>query len=114
MRYEHHGEHEYPIRNDWRYSPGELIRISRSHHIWRDDLEGEKFHLYKSPTTPRVEEGDLVVFLQAYGFSYYGTNWKRNEWNIKVLSPTHGIVWISDEYTYPLEDKHPEVWNEDR
>lgn len=104
MRYEHHGEHEYPIRKDWRYSPGELIRISRSHHGWKGEEEMRS----------RVEEGDLVVFLQAYGFSYYGTNWKRNEWNIKVLSPTHGIVWISDEYTYPLEDTHPEVWNEDR
>ena len=103
MRYEHHGEHEYPIRKDWRYSPGELIRISRSHHGWKGEEEMRS----------RVEEGDLVVFLQAYGFSYYGTNWKRNEWNIKVLSPTHGIIWISDEYTYPLEDTHPEVWNED-
>ena len=103
MRYEHHGEHEYPIRNDWRYSPGELIRVTRSHHGWKGEEEMRS----------RVEEGDLVVFLQAYGFSYYGTNWKRNEWNIQVLSPTHGIIWISDEYTYPLEDKHPEVWNED-
>ena len=104
MRYEHHGEHEYPIRNDWRYSPGELIRISRSHHGWKGEEE------MSSP----VKTGECVIFLQAYGFSYYGTNWKRNEWNIKVLSPTHGIIWISDEYTYPLEDKHPEVWNEDR
>jgi hypothetical protein len=104
MRYEHHGEHEYPIRKDWRYSPGELIRISRSHHIWRDDLESAQFHLYRSPTSPRVEEGDLVVFLQAYGYSYYGTNWKRDAWNLKVLSPTLGIIWVSDEYTEHVEN----------
>jgi hypothetical protein len=50
-----------------------------------------------------VEVGDLLVFLQAYGFSYYGTNWKRNEWNLKVLSPSHGIIWVSDEYTEHVE-----------
>jgi hypothetical protein len=92
MRYEHHGEHEYPIRGDWRYSSGELIRVTRSHLVWNDSLGG-------GVSSQRVEEGDLVVFLQAYGFSYEGTNWKRNQWNLKVLSPTHGIVWVSDEYT---------------
>ena len=103
MRYEHHGEHEYPIRNDWRYTHGELIRISRSHYIWRDDLKPESYHPLNLPSTPRVEEGDLVVFLHAYGFSNHETNWKRGEWNLKVLSPSLGIVWVSDEYTGSVE-----------
>jgi hypothetical protein len=50
-----------------------------------------------------VEVGDLLVFLHAYGFSYEGTNWKRGEWNLKVLSPSLGIVWVSDEYTEHVE-----------
>ena len=96
MRYQPAGEHEYPIRKDWRYTHSELIRVTRSHLVWNDS------HGFGG-LSQRVEVGDPVVFLQAYGFEYNGGNWKRGEWNLKVLSPSLGIVWVSNEYTGSVE-----------
>jgi hypothetical protein len=86
-----------PVRTDWRYSPGNLLRITRSHPVWRD-LE-DYDHAGAKNTTQRLEVGETVVFLQAYGFEYAGGNWKRGMWNLKVLSPRLGFVWVCDEYT---------------
>ena len=86
-----------PVRTDWRYKRGDLIRITRNHSAWRDLEEYDQGG--KKNTSQRLEEGETVVFLQAYGFEYNGGNWKRGEWNIQVLSPKLGIVWACDEYT---------------
>lgn len=82
----------YPIRKDWRYSPGDLIRITHSHNSWCDRAGSSGY------IASRVHAGDLLVFLHAYGFNDH-FNWKRSMWNLKVISPIHGIVWVPDEYT---------------
>lgn len=82
-------EWEYPIRRDWRYSPGDLVRVNSSHYAWSDRVRNVSL---------RVEEGELLIFLRAYGFNNSST-WKRSEWNTMVISPIHGIVWVPDEYT---------------
>ena len=80
----------------WRYEPGDLIKISFGHHVWSDYIVSNGL---AENTSCRLETNDCVIFIEAYGFEYNGNNWKRSEWNLKVLSPKYGIVWVCNEYT---------------
>lgn len=84
-------------KKHWRYTEGDLIKITQSHVIWKNDLDfsfREHFDL-----TSRVEKDDVVIFLQAYGYKIETNNWKRPEWNLLVVSAKLGLIWVTDEYT---------------
>lgn len=79
-----------------RFSYGDLIRVSRPHYVWNDDISSSKIH-----TSKYINKYDLAIFIQLNGIEYddrTGNNWKRDQWNLKVLSHSLGIVWVIDEY----------------
>lgn len=83
----------YHIRQH-RYNPGDLIFIDQGHWIWMEE----------SPSfSGRVEENEMVVFLQAYGFFQAQYNISRAKYNLKVISPKFNYpIWVIDEYTNSL------------
>lgn len=79
-----------------RFSPGELIRVFRPHYVWNDHVTSSRVH-----TSKYIDRYDLAIFIQFGGIEYdgrIGNNWKRDQWNLKVLSHSLGIVWVVDEY----------------
>lgn len=79
-----------------RFSSGELIRVNRPHYVWSDYVTSSHIQ-----TSNYINKYDLVIFIQFGGIEYdgrIGNNWKRDQWNLKVLSHLLGIVWVVDEY----------------
>ena len=79
-----------------RFSHGELIRVNRPHYVWNDYVTSSRIH-----TSKYINKYDLAIFIQFGGIEYdgrIGNNWKRDQWNLKVLSHLLGIVWVVDEY----------------
>ena len=75
------------------YKSGELIRITRDHFFWDENKQNRNAN--------RVGENSIMMFIEAYNISneQIHKNWKRSEWNLKVLHPIHGIIWVASEYT---------------
>lgn len=91
---------EAPVK-DHRYKYGDLIKVVRTHFIWidsQDDAQKEQEY-----SKERVEAGEILIFIQAYGYKYFGSNWKRPEWNLLVISPKLGKIWVCDEHTESID-----------
>ena len=64
--------------------------------MWNDYVTSSRIH-----TSKYINKYDLAIFIQFGGIEYdgrIGNNWKRDQWNLKVLSHLLGIVWVVDEY----------------
>lgn len=86
-----------PIK-EHRYTYGDLIRVTQRHFVWLDH-DDDAFERVTEGELKYVENGEILIFIQAYGYRYLGTNWKRPQWNLLVISGHHGKIWVSDEYT---------------
>lgn len=70
-----------------RFQHGDLIYVEIAHWIWNDNKENI-----------RVERGDILIFLKAYGFNANECDWMRSKWNLCVFSHKFGIIYVIDEY----------------
>lgn len=73
------------------YETGCLLKITQNNFCWGNDPN----------TLTRVNKNSIVMFISENEIpsEEVAKNWKRLEWNLKVLHPVYNLIWIASEYT---------------